>query len=131
MWLILAVLLIAFIVIYIATPVIIKTARRKGIVGRDVHKPGQPEVPELGGLAIAAGIVIALLFATAVSSFSSLQTMFGANLNVMVILAVLCLVLIVEMIGMVDDVLGLPQHIKLKNTLRQIMGQKPVTHLGR
>ena len=113
MWFILAVLLIAFIVTYIATPVIIKMAKRKGIVGRDVHKPGQPEVPELGGLAIAAGIVMALLFATAVSSFSSLQTIFGADLNVMVVLAVLCLVLIVEMIGMVDDVLGIPQHIKL------------------
>jgi len=113
MWFILSVLLVAFIVTYVATPVIIKTAKRKGIVGRDVHKPGQPEVPELGGLAIAAGIVMALLFATAVGSFSSLQMVFNANPNVMVILAVLCLVLIVEMIGMVDDVLGIPQHIKL------------------
>jgi len=110
---ILAVLLVAFIVTYTATPVIIKTAKRKGIVGKDVHKPGQPEIPELGGLAIAAGIVMALLFATAVSSFSSLQSLFNANLNVLVILAVLCLVLIVEMIGMVDDVLGIPQYIKL------------------
>jgi UDP-N-acetylglucosamine--dolichyl-phosphate N-acetylglucosaminephosphotransferase len=123
MWFILSVLLIAFIVTYLATPVIIKTAKKKGIVGRDVHKKGQPEVPELGGLAMAAGIIVALLFATAASSFSSLQSVFGANLNVLVILAVLCLVLIVEMIGMVDDVLGLPQHIKL---LLPIMAALPL-----
>ncbi|VVB74120.1 Phospho-N-acetylmuramoyl-pentapeptide-transferase [uncultured archaeon] len=110
---ILAVLLVAFIVTYAATPVIIKMAKRKGIVGKDVHKPGRPEVAELGGLAIAAGIVIALLFAVAVSSFSSLQSVFNADINVLVILAILCLVLIVEMVGMVDDILGIPQRIKL------------------
>lgn len=113
MWFILSVLLVAFAVTYLATPVIMKTAKKKGIVGRDVHKAGQPEVPELGGLAMAAGIIVALLFIVATSSFSSLQSVFDVSLNVTVILAVLCLVLIVEMIGMVDDVLGLKQSIKL------------------
>jgi len=110
---VLATLIIAFIVTYLATPVIIKAAKKKGIVGNDVHKKGNPEVPELGGLAIAAGIVVALLFVAAASSFASLQALFNESVSVPVVLAVLCLVLIVEMIGMVDDVLGLKQSVKL------------------
>ncbi|MDI9619491.1 MAG: hypothetical protein QFX33_01505 [Candidatus Nezhaarchaeota archaeon] len=52
----LAILTASFLVSFIVTPVIIRFSRRMGFVGRDVHKPGQPLVPELGGLGILLGI---------------------------------------------------------------------------
>lgn len=110
---ILTTFLIAFLVTYFLTPILIKAAKKKGIVGKDVHKKGKPEVAELGGLALASGIVIALLFMVATGSFASLQTLFGESVSVPIILAVLCLVMIVEMIGIVDDVLGLNHIVKL------------------
>lgn len=101
------VFLISFIVTFLMTPFVIRHARRAGHVGRDIHKPGKPEVPELGGIAIAAGIIAAMLFTVAANSFGVLRATFDGGLEVVYLLAALCVVLMVELVGFVDDVLGL------------------------
>jgi len=45
------------------TPKLIKKTTEKGIVVKDMYKPGRPNVPNLGGLAILAGIMASLVFA--------------------------------------------------------------------
>jgi len=109
--------LLAFIVTVMGTPMLIKAAKAKGIVGRDIHKKGTPEVAELGGLAIAAGIVVALLFAIGINSFATLRTIFGIQesdgTNIVVsLLAALSGILMIELIGFVDDILGVRHAIK-------------------
>lgn len=106
------VFVLAFFVTYFATPIVARLAQRAGFVGRDVHKPGRPKVPELGGLAIAAGIIVALLFTIASNSFATLEKIFGGNLNVIYLLAALSVILMVELVGFVDDVLGMRQRYK-------------------
>lgn len=108
----LAAFLISFLVTFLTTPFVIRHARKAGHVGRDIHKPGRPEVPELGGVAIAAGIIAAMLFAVAANSFGALRAMFDGGLEVVYLLAALCVVLMVELVGLVDDVLGLRQLYK-------------------
>jgi UDP-N-acetylglucosamine--dolichyl-phosphate N-acetylglucosaminephosphotransferase len=98
---------ISFFVTFFATRFVIRYAARAGHVGHDVHKKGKPAVPELGGIAIAFGVIAALLFTIAANSFGLLREIFNSNMEIIYILAVLAVVLMVEFIGFIDDVLGL------------------------
>ena len=51
--------LIALILSSVLTPYVANLMKKSGIVGRDIHKPNQPEVPEMGGIAIALSIALA------------------------------------------------------------------------
>ena len=53
--------IIALLVTFVATPLVAKLMKRKGIVGRDIHKVSKIEVPEMCGLAILAGLIAASL----------------------------------------------------------------------
>jgi len=112
MLLAIATFVISFIVTLFITPIVIRSTRDAGIVGTDVHKKNKPLVSELGGVAIAAGIIAALLFAVAATSFTSLQAIFKAAIDNSYLLAVLSVVLSIEMIGFLDDILGLRQRNK-------------------
>ena len=46
----------------VLTPYVADRMRASGIVGRDIHKPHQPEVPEMGGLALVLAVGIAGVF---------------------------------------------------------------------
>ncbi len=65
------VFLISFGSAFIVFPALISRLQTEGIVGVDMHKPGQPKLPEMGGLGIAAGFVVGLILAI------SLETFFG------------------------------------------------------
>ena len=82
--------------------------RRAGVVGRDLHKPGQPEIVEMGGIGLAAGFTAALLFSLALIRFAN----WGRGLDVPLLLAVLATVLIATLIGIIDDLLSLGQSTK-------------------
>lgn len=82
--------------------------RAAGIVGRDVNKPGRPEVPEMGGLALVAGFGVGLLLAVALEAFIP----HFIPVDFTALLAVLGAVLLTTLVGVVDDLLGLPQAIK-------------------
>lgn len=82
--------------------------RSAGVTGRDLHKPGRPEIVEMGGIGIAAGFTAALLLALALVRFAN----WGTSLDVPLLLAVLSTVLIAALIGIIDDLLSLGQSTK-------------------
>ena len=82
--------------------------RRAGIVGQDVHKPGRPKVPEMGGLALVAGFGVGMLLAIAMETFW--PNLLSVDLTVL--LAVLCTVLLTTLIGVLDDLTGIRQWVK-------------------
>lgn len=99
---------VALVATFLSTPVLIRLCARAGIVGRDVNKPGQPEIPEMGGLAIVAGFCAGILFALGMMSFLHLFP----QVNMLLLLAVIATVLILSLIGVVDDLLGMRQWVK-------------------
>jgi UDP-N-acetylglucosamine--dolichyl-phosphate N-acetylglucosaminephosphotransferase len=46
---------IAFVITFLTSRWMIRRLKGTSMVGRDLHKPGSPEVPEMGGLAVIAG----------------------------------------------------------------------------
>ncbi len=100
--------LAAFLVSAVATAVLIPKLRAAGIVGKDLHKPGQPEIPEMGGLALVCGFTVGVLLAIALEAFVPpvLPVDFTA------LLASLAAVLLTALVGILDDLLGLRQGVK-------------------
>lgn len=90
---------VSFLITLGVLPTWIKRARATGFVGRDVHKNGK-ETPEMGGLAVILGVVIALTFYIGLMVFA-----YGGN-SLLFLLAAMCTILIAAMIGMTDDMLG-------------------------
>lgn len=104
---------VAFGVTYLFTPRLIPILVAEGIVGRDKNKLGEPEVAEMGGLAIITGFVVGVLFAIAFSSFDFDWTgLSGFHLNLTNLLAALSTVLIMSLLGIFDDIFTVKQHVK-------------------
>jgi UDP-N-acetylglucosamine--dolichyl-phosphate N-acetylglucosaminephosphotransferase len=51
------------------TPKIAKVMRSRGVVGIDVHKLNRPEIPEMCGISIIAGLTVSVLTTSMFSSF--------------------------------------------------------------
>lgn len=85
---------------------LIPRLKRFGIVGHDVNKPNQPEVAEMGGIGIVAGFTAGLLLAIFLSGFNSLQ------FKMVEILAAIITIHALAFIGIVDDLLDMPQWTK-------------------
>ncbi|MFQ5761860.1 MAG: hypothetical protein ACE5PO_02390, partial [Candidatus Bathyarchaeia archaeon] len=51
---------VAFILVYALTPPVAQFMLRKGITGVDVHKPNKPTIPEMCGVSIVAGFILAV-----------------------------------------------------------------------
>jgi UDP-N-acetylglucosamine--dolichyl-phosphate N-acetylglucosaminephosphotransferase len=85
----------------IATAWWIRRARKAGLVGQDMNKPGKRMVPEMGGLAVTFGFIVGLSLYIGHRTF--FQHSIGMDLQ---ILAVVGCVAIMAVIGVVDDILG-------------------------
>lgn len=108
---------LSFLGTYIAAPWIIPKLRRAGIVGRDLNKAGKPEVPEMGGFAIVFGLTLGILLAIAFDTFSiSVYNLTGLSflpeIELRLIFAALCTILIMAIIGIFDDLFAMHQVIK-------------------
>ncbi len=99
-------LLISFLVTFIFTILLIPRLKRFNIVGQDINKPKKPIVPEMGGIAIVAGFTAGILFAVFANSF------LGFEMNLPYILAALITIHSIAFIGIVDDLLNIPQWLK-------------------
>ncbi len=93
--------IVTFLVTFFATPIIANATRRRGIIGKDIHKLAKTEVPEMCGLAILLGLAVgtvayAVVFPESIRSGS----------------AFLGTVLIAGGIGFVDDLRPLGARIK-------------------
>ena len=94
--------LVAFITTYLAMPKLIKKLKDAHIVGEDIHKPSKPQVAEMGGIGILFGFTIGLFVATYL--YPPLQ---------FTLIVTLLVILLVGMIGMVDDLITLSSKEKL------------------
>ncbi len=94
----------AFVITLVMTPQVAQFMKVRKITGRDVHKPIQPEIPEMGGVSY-------LLSLTVVFGLASLL------LREMKIAAILAVLLLTSLIGAYDDLKGLHQLKKLGLTI--------------
>lgn len=96
--------LVSFLVFRNLTPKL----REEEITGEDKHKSHRPDLPEMGGLAIASGFTAGILSVVGFNQFAGrLMT-----LNLTYVFAAGLTVLIVALIGMVDDLLQVRQLTK-------------------
>lgn len=107
-WKIIASAFFAILVVLFATPLLISSARRKGLVGRDVNKPGRVLVAEMGGFAIFGGIAAAILVALLVISFYG-----GEARSVALLLAGLASIAFIALVGVFDDLFKLARRTKV------------------
>jgi len=98
---ILAEAIVAFVVTYLLTPLLIPKLKSMGIVGTDVHKPSRPSCPEMGGLAVLVGFVGAFSFA----SFMSPELIYTT-------FPIFLIIVFVGFIGILDDLFTLKQRYK-------------------
>jgi UDP-N-acetylglucosamine--dolichyl-phosphate N-acetylglucosaminephosphotransferase len=87
---------------FMIVPWMIPKLKARGIVGRDLNKPGNPEVAEMGGIAVVVG------FFAGVSALIALDGIENVNLLNVSLSAILGAALV----GMMDDVFDLRQRFK-------------------
>lgn len=94
------IVLASFFTAFYIIPPWIKKAHAQGLTGKDMNKPDRPEVAEMGGICVIFGFVTAILL------YIGLKTFYYGTDGFIPILACLCTVLLIAIIGMMDDILG-------------------------
>lgn len=112
------VFLVAAVTTALATPLVIRFARHAGAIDKpaDPRKVHKEPVPTLGGLAMLAGFLAALLVAGLMPSF---RDVFDSTSEPLGLLIGVCLIVIV---GLVDDVRGLPPTVKVAGQILAALG---------
>ncbi len=96
-------LVISFLLTYFTMPFWIEKAKRVGLVWEDMNKPGQPKnVAGSGGVVVVLAFVIGVLYYIAVRTF----IIRDSNSITIEIFALLSVILILSMMGVIDDLLG-------------------------
>lgn len=108
---------VAFVVSNFLTKMIIPRLTRAGITGGDENKPDNPQVPEMGGLAIVAGFAAGVLMIFYFVSFTGPISSAGigtaiASFNQIHVLAAMIAILAIAFIGVFDDLFNIPQWLK-------------------
>jgi len=98
--------LLSFLVTLGFTGLLIPRLARAGITGMDENKSGGPAIPEMGGIAIVAGFSAGMLLAIFFNSFA------GFGFNLVTVLAAIITIHAIAFIGMVDDLVTIPQWLK-------------------
>ena len=102
----LLVIVFSFAVTFGFSKLLIPRLKRFGFTGKDVNKPDKPEVAEMGGIAIIAGFTAGVLLAI------FFYTFFDTEFQLIPILAGLITIHSLSFMGIVDDLLDIPQYIK-------------------
>ncbi len=99
---------VSFMTTFLTMLWLIPKLERAGIVGRDVNKPNQPEVPEMGGFGIIGGLCIGVLVAI------GMHTLLGwfEDIHLTYLLAALVTILLMSLIGIFDDLFAMHQAVK-------------------
>jgi len=100
--------IVSFTFSLIGFPIIIPRLKEAGIVGKNMNGELKEEIPEMGGLMMAAG------FSAGIITAITLRTFFNEFplSNLTTIYAVLSTILIVVLIGIFDDLISMRQGIK-------------------
>ncbi|MBU0662677.1 hypothetical protein KKH30_05080 [Candidatus Micrarchaeota archaeon] len=97
----------AFLVCWLLVPFIALRLKKRGIAGRDMNKLHKPEVPEMGGIAVLFGFAFAVMFALGLYGFEG-----TSDFNLTALLAAFSTIVLVGIIGIVDDLIGWRAGIK-------------------
>lgn len=101
-----AIFFISLISQLIIQPLIIPRLKSRGIAGRDMHKKDKPIVAEMGGLGMLFSISFSLLFVIFCHTFLNWE------INITSLMAGMITLLLIGLIGIIDDLLDLPQKVK-------------------
>src|SRR5438309_4993283 len=103
---VLVTVLLAFVLVLLVTPPLIRKMRAGGMVGKDVNKKSKTEVAELGGIAALFAFSVSLSFVV------GLQKLLG-NVAEPPFLAAISVFFMAAMIGLIDDISNIKQRLKL------------------
>lgn len=104
----LLIFLVSFITTYFMFPAAIPRLKKAGISGKDMNKPGHPQVAEMGGLVLAAGFCAGIITAIGIKTFYARLL----TIDLLSLVGALAVVLIVCLIGVVDDLIKVRQGAK-------------------
>lgn len=110
---------VSFLIPFLIFPEAIRQLKKARIVGKDLNKPNQPEVAEMGGLVMVIGFTAGVILAIALETFFN-QII---SLNLIDIFAILSTVLMIALIGVIDDLISLPKGVK---TISPIFASLPL-----
>jgi len=97
--------LVSFFATLMATKVLIPQMLKAGITGEDENKRKRPKIPSMGGIAIVLGLSAGILFLVfAYSGFLGFDLIY--------VLAGLITILLIAIIGIIDDLFPIPQWMK-------------------
>jgi UDP-N-acetylglucosamine--dolichyl-phosphate N-acetylglucosaminephosphotransferase len=99
-------ILVSFLATWVITKKWILKAPDISILGSDMNKPERPMVAEMGGICVVSGFMLGILF------YICLMTFYLHNQDYVLILAVICTVLMICIIGIMDDLLGWKKGLK-------------------
>src|SRR5213596_1067274 len=102
---VLVTVLLAFVLVLLVTPPLIRKMVAGGMVGKDVNKRSKPEVAELGGIAAL------FAFSVSLSLVVGIQKLLG-NVAEDPFLAAISVFFMASMIGLIDDISNLRQRLK-------------------
>jgi len=97
----LGVIVMSFVVTLLLTPVWIKRVKKAGLVGKDMNKYEGKDVAEAGGVSFIAGLLMGILSYIAIKTFY-----FKDSSNLIEIISLISVILIICIVGFIDDVLG-------------------------
>ena len=98
--------LAAFAVTLYSIPKVARKLKDAGIVGKDINKKDTPCLPEMVGITVVMGLVCGLL------SLIVLLTIFDISFPASLLFAGLCVILIIALIGIYDDLFDMAQVTK-------------------
>jgi UDP-N-acetylglucosamine--dolichyl-phosphate N-acetylglucosaminephosphotransferase len=93
--------IVAFSIVVTVEPAWIRAAKERGLVGKDMNKPGNIEVAEAGGVWAIVAAAFGLLVLEALYTYLSNSMYYPAELY-----ALVSLLLLATFIGFLDDILG-------------------------
>ncbi len=95
-------ILISFLLVLLGLPLWIKTCRNIGLLWEDMNKIGHPKnVAASGGVVVVIAFIVGVLSYVAITSF-----VYGASGYSLQIFAMVSMILVLALIGLVDDLLG-------------------------
>jgi UDP-N-acetylglucosamine--dolichyl-phosphate N-acetylglucosaminephosphotransferase len=87
---------------FILIPLIIPKLKARGIIGKDLNKPGSPEVAEMGGIAVVIGFFAGV---SAVIALDGIENINLLNVSLSAIMGA-------ALVGMMDDIFDMNQRFK-------------------
>ncbi|MGQ9614937.1 MAG: hypothetical protein ACUVWJ_00880 [Spirochaetota bacterium] len=106
----LLILCFSFIISLLALYLLIPRLKKAGITGKDMNKPDKPEISEMGGIGIITGFSGGILLAIGFDTFTG--DLFSNTLKIQELFAVLAMILLIGLIGIIDDLMHIRQSIK-------------------